>query len=182
MQIDDILLLRMNRQYLFAPAEDELTVLRSLCGLQAQFYGNCLHALRLRCGKAPDEDILRTSAAKTWTLRGTLHLIALDDLPLFLYDGRSHFLRPCDTMENDDHLSAARKRELAAIILDAAQSGCGGREELRLLCRGHGMTPDEEQNAFDPWGGCSARCAKAARSATPRSRKRPFAPARRLHR
>ena len=32
MQIDDILLLRMNRQYLFAPAEDELTVLRSLTG------------------------------------------------------------------------------------------------------------------------------------------------------
>ena len=32
MQIDDILLLRMNRQYLFAPAEDELTVLRSRCG------------------------------------------------------------------------------------------------------------------------------------------------------
>ena len=42
MQIDDILLLRMNRQYLFVPAEDELTVLRGLCGLQAQFYGNCL--------------------------------------------------------------------------------------------------------------------------------------------
>ena len=110
MQIDDILLLRMNRQYLFVPAEDELTVLRDLCGLQAQFYGNCLHALRLRCGKAPDEDILRTSAVKMWTLRGTLHLIALDDLPLFLYDGRSHFLRPCDTMSDDDQLSAARKR------------------------------------------------------------------------
>ena len=153
MQIDDMLLLRMNRQYLFTPAEDELTVLRGLCGLQAQFYGNCLHALRLRCGKAPDEDILRTSAVKTWTLRGTLHLIAQSDLPLFLYNGRSHFLRPCDTMENDDHLSAARKRELAAIILDAAQKGCGGREELRLLCREHGMTADEEQSAFDPWGG-----------------------------
>ena len=164
MQIDDILLLRMNRQYLFAPAEDELTVLCSLCGLQAQFYGNCLHALRLRCGKAPDEDILRTSAVKTWTLRGTLHLIALDDLPLFLYDGRSHFLRPCDTMENDDHLSAARKRELAAIILDAAQSGCGGREELRLICREHGMTPDEEQNAFDPAVCTDDKSRRSARS------------------
>ena len=80
MQIDDILLLRMNRQYLFAPAKDEFTVLCGLCGLQAQFYGNCLHALRLRCGKAPDEDILRTSAVKMWTLRGTLHLIAQSDL------------------------------------------------------------------------------------------------------
>ena len=91
MQIDDMLLLRMNRQYLFTPAADELAVLRGLCGLQAQFYGNCLHALRLRCGKAPDEDILRTSTVKTWTLRGTLHLIAQSDLPLFLYNGRSHF-------------------------------------------------------------------------------------------
>ena len=100
MQIDDMLLLRMNRQYLFTPAEDEPAVLRGLCGLQAQFYGNCLHALRLRCGKAPDEDILRTSTVKTWTLRGTLHLIAQSDLPLFLYNGRSHFLRSCDTMEN----------------------------------------------------------------------------------
>ena len=102
MQIDDILLLRMKRQYLFAPAKDEFTVLRGLCGLQAQFYGNCLHALRLRCGKAPDEDILRTSTVKTWTLRGTLHLIAQSDLPIFLYDGRSHFLRPCDTMSDDE--------------------------------------------------------------------------------
>ena len=182
MQIDDILLLRMNRQYLFVPAEDELTVLRSLCGLQAQFYGNCLHALRLRCGKAPDEDILRTSAVKMWTLRGTLHLIALDDLPLFLYDGRSHFLRPCDTMENDDHLSAARKRELAAIILDAAQKGCGGREELRLLCRGHGMTDDEEQSAFDPWGGLlRALCESGTLGHTAQQKKAfcpcpPFAP------
>ena len=33
MQLDDIRLLRMNRQHLFVPAEDELTVLRSLCGL-----------------------------------------------------------------------------------------------------------------------------------------------------
>ena len=153
MQIDDILLLRMNRQYLFAPAENELAVLHGLCGLQAQFYGNCLHALRLRCRKAPDEDILRASAVKTWTLRGTLHLIALDDLPLFLCDGRSHFLRPCDMMSDDDRLSAVRKRELATIILDAAQKGCGGREELRTLCREHGMTADEEQSAFDPWGG-----------------------------
>lgn len=153
MQLDDIRLLRMSRQYLFAPAEDELTVLQSLCGLQAQFYGNCLHALHLRCGKAPDENALLTSAAKTWTLRGTLHLIALDDLPLFLYAGRSHFLRRCDTMADDDCLSSARKYELAAIILNAAQNGCCDRERLRLLCRECGMTETEEKSAFDAWGG-----------------------------
>ena len=153
MQLDDIRLLRMNRQYLFAPAEDELTVLQNLCGLQAQFYGNCLHALHLRCGRVPDENALLASSAKTWTLRGTLHLIALDDLPLFLYAGRSRFLRPCDTMADDDCLSSARKRELAAIILNAAQNGCCDREKLRLLCRECGMTETEEKSAFDAWGG-----------------------------
>ena len=155
-------------------------MLRGLCGLQAQFYGNCLHALRLRCVKAPDEDILRTSAVKTWTLRGTLHLIAQSDLPLFLYDGRSHFLRPCDTMSNDGRLSAARKRELAAIILDAAQKGCGGGARSCAFSARHGMTDDEEQSAFDPLGR-SAPC-ESGTSATLRSRKRPSAPVRRLHR
>ena len=85
-------------------------------------------------------------------------------------------------MENDDHLSAARKRELAAIILDAAQKGCGGREELRLLCRGHGMTDDEEQSAFDPWGGLlRALCESGTLGHTAQQKKAfrpcpPFAP------
>ena len=50
-------------------------------------------------------------------------------------------------------MDAQVKRELAAIILDAAKKGCGDRKELRLICREHGMTADEEQSAFDPWGG-----------------------------
>ena len=59
MQIDDMLLLRMNQQYLFTPAEDELTVLRGLCGLQAQFYGNCL----TRCVSAAGKRRMRISCA-----------------------------------------------------------------------------------------------------------------------
>ena len=180
MQIDDILLLRMNRQYLFAPAKDEFTVLCGLCGLQAQFYGNCLHALRLRCGKAPDEDILRTSAVKTWTLRGTLHLIALDDLPLFLYDGRSHFLRPCDTMENDDHLSAARKRELAAILNGLLEQGatvvmvshdvefCAQyADRCGLLFRGEVVTENDPHAFFSGNYFYTTAAARIARTAAP---------------
>lgn len=153
MQSDELRALRMARQHLFSPAADEPQVLAECCGLQAQFYGNCLHALRIRCGRAPDRDALLSFAAKTWTLRGTLHLIAQRDLPLFLYEGRRHFLRPCDTMADDDCLSAARKRELSAIILDAAAHGCGEREALRERCRAAGMTAREEESAFDSWGG-----------------------------
>ena len=153
MQHDELRALRMARQHLFSPAADELQVLAECCGLQAQFYGNCLHALRIRCGHAPDGDTLLSFAAKTWTLRGTLHLIAQEDLPLFLYEGRRHFLRPCDTMADDNCLSAARKRELSAVILDAAAHGCGEREALRERCRAAGMTAREEESAFDSWGG-----------------------------
>lgn len=153
MKIDEIRAIRLTKQWLFSPAGCEAEVLRALCGLQAQFYGNCLHALRLRCGRVPDEDALRECAVKTWTLRGTLHLIAQEDLPLFLHEGCRHLLRPCDTMADDDCLSAVRKRELSAIILDAAAHGCGGRDELRERCRMAGMTAREEKSAFDSWGG-----------------------------
>ena len=56
-------------------------------------------------------------------------------------------------MADDDCLSSARKHELAAIILNAAQNGCCDREKLRLLCREYGMTETEEKSAFDAWGG-----------------------------
>ena len=69
MQIDDILLLRMNRQYLFAPAKDEFTVLCGLCGLQAQFYGNCLHALRQNMDTARHTASDRTERLADLSLR-----------------------------------------------------------------------------------------------------------------
>ena len=184
MQSDEIRAIRLTRQQLFAPAADECAVLRDLCGLQAQFYGNCLHALRIRCGRAPDEAALRRRAAKTWTLRGTLHLIALEDLPLFLHEGRRHFLRSCDTMESDDCLSAARKRELSAVILNAAARGSIQREELRTACRAAGMTPREEESVFNAWGGLlRALCESGALCHTAQQKKAfrpcpPFVPMR----
>lgn len=153
MQADEIIALRMKKQFLLSPAPDERSALRHLCGLQSQFYGNALHALHIRCGRKPDEPLLLHTAVKTWMLRGTLHLIARDDLPLFLHEGRSHFLRPCDMMEDDEHLSAARKQLLAAHIVEACAAGHGGREELRAVCREAGMTAQEEQSAFNAWGG-----------------------------
>ena len=176
MQPDELCAMRMARQHLFSPAQNEEQVLMECCGLQAQFYGNCLHALRIRCGRAPDGDALSSAAAKTWTLRGTLHLIAQCDLPLFLYEGRRHFLRPCDTMADDDCLSAARKHELSALILDAAAKGCGERETLRALCRTAGMTAREEESAFDPWGGLLRALCESGRLCHAAQQKKAFRP------
>lgn len=125
-------------------------IVRGLCGLQSQFAMQARHALMIR---ASDGDAALADCVRTWTMRGTMHTILREDAPLYLYDGRTHALRPCDKMVDDERMSAARKRELAEIIREAIRNGEGEREKLRQICRANGMTEDEEQSAFDAWGG-----------------------------
>ena len=125
-------------------------IVRGLCGLQSQFAMQARHALMIR---ASDGGAVLADCVRTWTMRGTMHTILREDAPLYLYDGRTHALRPCDKMVDDERMSAARKRELAEIIREAIRNGEGERETLRQICRVSGMTEDEEQSAFDAWGG-----------------------------
>ena len=76
----ELRLLRLQGQHLLAPAPRE-AVLADLCGLQAQLYPCALHGLRLRSGELP----AALPAVRTWTLRGTLHLIREADLPLLIH-------------------------------------------------------------------------------------------------
>lgn len=151
MTIEEICLQRLSNQRLLAPCSVEETV-RGLCGLQAQFFSNALHALRIRCGHEPTAAEL-APLLKTWTLRGTLHLVHERDLPLFLHEGRTHFLRPCDTMDSDERLSAGRKRFFSALIARKIAEGMCERDALREACFATGMTETEASSAFDAWGG-----------------------------
>ena len=108
MQIEQIRYLRLKRQHLICQTTSN-TVVRDLCGLQAQYLSHALHALSVRTQKLHTDDMV-----KTWTLRGTMHLITEEDLPLFLYEGRSHFLRPMDTMDTDEFVTAKRKAYFAS--------------------------------------------------------------------
>jgi len=151
MTVEELKSIQLYRQHLTAPAELRAAA-RDVLGVQAQFLGNALHALRIRCGAFDDTEAER-GLVKSWTLRGTLHLFDPADLPLFLHEGRTHFLRPCDTMESDGRLSAARKRYFADVIAEAVGEGACEREALRAACRAAGMTADEEESAFNAWGG-----------------------------
>lgn len=146
MTIDQIKLQRLANQHLLQKTDTRRAV-SDLCGIQAQFMGHALHGLSLR------SDADTSHLLKTWTLRGTMHLIDERDLPLFLHQGRSPFLRPKDTLSSDAWVSGTRKRFFGALILSALASGSKTREELKLLCREKGMTDSEETSLFDPWGG-----------------------------
>ena len=147
MTLEEITLRRLAGQHLLAPTDTQ-TVVKDLCGVQAQFLSHALHGLSIRC-----TDINTDGLVKSWTNRGTMHLFSVDDLPLFLHEGRSHFLRPVDTLESDAYITADRKAYFADLIVDAVSQGVDEREALKAVCEKAGMTESESQSLFDPWGG-----------------------------
>ena len=94
MTLDEIRLRRLAEHHLLVPADTQ-TVVKDLCGVQAQFLSHALHGLSIRCNEVHTDGLV-----KSWTNRGTMHLFAAEDLPLFLHEGRRHHLRPVDTMES----------------------------------------------------------------------------------
>lgn len=147
MTLEEIKLRRLAGLHLLAPADTQ-TVAKDLCGLQAQFLRHALHGLKLRTNEINTDGLI-----KSWTNRGTLHLFSVDDLPLFLHEGRTHFLRPVDTLESDAYISAERKAYFADLIINAVSQGIDEREALKAMCEKAGMTERESRSLFDPWGG-----------------------------
>ena len=147
MILEEIKLRRLAGQYLLAPSDTQ-TVVKDLCGVQAQFLSHALHGLSIRCDEVNTDGLV-----KSWTNRGTMHLFSVDDLPLFLHEGRSHFLRPVDTLESDAYINADRKAYFADMIVDAVSQGIDERKALKAVCEKAGMTENESQSLFDPWGG-----------------------------
>ena len=141
------MLRQLSGQHLIQPV-DRLRAAGDLCGFQAQYVSNALHALLVRSGSGDS-----TGFVKSWTLRGTMHIFPERELPLFLHRGRAHFLRPCDTMEADEKIGKERKAYFARLVLDSVTEGVGERELLRRRCFDAGMTETEAESLFNPWGG-----------------------------
>jgi len=144
---EEIKLRRLAAQHLLAPADPQ-RVVQDLCGLQTQFLSHALHGLSIRAGERNTAGLI-----KSWTNRGTMHLFSREDLPLFLHEGRDHFLRSVDTLDSDAYITAARKAYFADVILEAVARGVDRREELKQLCTRAGMGELESRSLFDPWGG-----------------------------
>lgn len=157
MTTDELILRRLFTQHLLQPADTQ-TVVKDLCGVQAQFLSHALHGLSIRCTEVNTDGLI-----KSWTNRGTMHLFSVDDLPLFLHEGRTHFLRPVDTLESDAYIGADRKAYFADLIVDSVSQGIDEREALKAVCEKAGMTESESQSLFDPWGGTIRALCEAGR-------------------
>jgi len=155
---DEIKLRQLTNQYLINTAP-KLQVVQDLCGVQAQFMTNALHSLKIRCSDY-DEATVADGLVKNWTVRGTVHVFAEKDLPLFIHcnngaDYRKNewngysFWNQRDTWA----LTPERQSFLSEVILNALKKEPCTREELKEICRENGMTESEESSMFDQWGG-----------------------------
>ena len=145
----------MVNQHLLTPTE-KLTAVRDLCGFQAQFLSNAIHALKIRCSDNL-ENAVGEGLVKNWTLRGTVHIFAESDLPLFIRPEnyrRNVWDTPSFWNQRPDWaLTPARQAYFSEVILDAVAREPRTREELKEVCRAAGMEAPEENSMFDPWGG-----------------------------
>lgn len=132
---------------------DKRTVCHDLNGVQAQFMTNVYHALKTRCKKELPPDDFGDGLIKSWTVRGTVHVFHEDDLPLFLHESRTHYLRPVDQMVDDEYITVKRKAIFADYILELIASGIDEREALKEKCFSYGMTEQESKSIFNSWGG-----------------------------
>ena len=155
---EELKLRQITNQYLINTAP-KLQVVQDLCGVQAQFMTNALHSLKIRCNDY-DEATVADGLVKNWTVRGTVHVFAEKDLPLFIHcnngaDYRKNewngysFWNQRDTWA----LTPERQSFLSEVILNALKKEPCTREELKEICRENGMTESEESSMFDQWGG-----------------------------
>ncbi|MCD8141349.1 MAG: winged helix DNA-binding domain-containing protein [Planctomycetaceae bacterium] len=141
-----LLLASLHNQFLLAPAPRRVAV-SSLCGLQAQFANYPKHALRLRASDH-DPHAWNAGLVKTWTFRGTLHLIREDELGLYL----SALGRP-KKWDDGWGIDARKKPRLTRMILGWIQEGVTHREALKERCRARGVDGELLENVFHGWGG-----------------------------
>lgn len=171
---EEIKIRQLTNQYLITP-DTKLTVVRDLCGIQCQFMVNAFHSLKIRCNDYAPETVAE-GLVKNWTLRGTVHVFAESDLPLFVRcdngtryknedfygfywwrkpDG-SYVYREEENCELVYCLTPEREKYFLHIILDSLANGAQTREALKSLCRENGMTDIEAESFFYPWGGAIA--------------------------
>ena len=158
MTLEEIKIRQLTNQHLIAPT-DKLSVVRDLCGLQAQILAYALHALKIRTNDY-EEATVQNGMVKNWTIRGTVHIFAESDLPLFIHCNNGALYRSHDwrvpswwNQRSDWSLTPERQHYFSEIILESLKSSTHTREELKAICKSHGMTEAEADSMFHAWGG-----------------------------
>jgi uncharacterized protein YcaQ len=142
----------MTRQFLAKPAQNPLDTVRRLVAIQAQYATSVPLTLWARTDSFPagwvDEALLATrELVKTWSLRGTVHVLASADLAMIVAAVGLQQVREHERfMKTRRALDGPAIGALNAAIVDALAQGPLGRAEL------HQAVPALAEIAGASWG------------------------------
>ena len=156
LSINELKQIQLSRQHL-TDKSDKITVCHNLNGLQAQIMVNVYHALKIRCNEEITKKNFGDGLVKNWTIRGTVHAFAADDLGLFKYnhDERYHLSHNWEVEKMRWHcrIPPDRLEYIARFIVEKVADGVTARENLKEECYRAGMTEAEGSFIFNQWGG-----------------------------
>jgi hypothetical protein len=153
-------MLRLRRQHLLdrAAKQDIARVVSDVCGIQAQVLSAAELALRARV-EGIDQDDVRDALwksrtiLKTWCMRGTLHLIASSDLPLYVAALKSKLDEMEQWLRQNAQVSGAEVARVSAAVGAALSKRTLSREELsREVAKKTNLGPEARKALMSPWG------------------------------
>ncbi len=135
-------------------------VVRSLCGIQSQVTSHAYHALRIRCEEPLQPEMWGEGFSKTWSLRGTLHIILDEDIPLHRRGFDRYYNFMCS---HGFPLERERALTIAEQVVRLISDGIFERDALKDHLKELGMTCEEEAHVFNGWGGLIRELAEDGR-------------------
>ena len=151
---------RLARHHLFqrSAKKDLAKVVSDVCGIQAQVLTSAELALRARVEEVEQADIRNAlwksrSILKTWCMRGTLHLLASRELPLYVSALKSKLARNEDWLRKVAKVSPDEVASISGAIDEALSKGSLTREELsREVERRTSLKPRTRKVLMSAWG------------------------------
>ena len=149
---------RLSRHHLItrAPRKDLTRVVGDISGVQAQVMSSAEMQIGVRaeCKPADVSDALwkKKTLAKTWLMRGTLHLVPSSDLPVFTAAMSARWMRATNAWLKWVQMTEAELHEVVAAVGDALDDRPLTREELiAKVARGRPARVSEALKSG--WGG-----------------------------
>lgn len=141
----ELLAISLHRLYLSQKTSMSDAVI-SCMGLQAQFSANPYYSLKLRSHDYDEAKIMQ-DYVKTWSFRGTMHLIHKEDLALHLSARGLHSWNDRWNMKADD------KPYWSDFIINEIDAGNNTRKGLKQACLNHNISDEHFTAIFHGWGG-----------------------------
>ena len=159
MTVEELIALRLSRQHLTDPAPGE-EICRDLNGIQAQFLSHSRHALAIRGCSGSDWN---RGLVKSWTLRGLSTCFGRRICPCISTKAATTPCAPVIRWKRMSGSPGSERRTLPPSFWTRWPGTGNPGDVAGNLPGAGGLTEQEEESVFNPWGGAIRALAEAGK-------------------